>query len=65
MTIAFVKLNGANAKEHPVFRELTRVKQYFEKVKVAETRSQLPKLRVDQAATGRIIKHELVSTPSN
>ena len=59
---AFLKLHGANAKEHPVFRELTRVKQYFDKIKSTELEKQGPNLRVDQAAAGRIIKHALVRT---
>ena len=60
LDLAFVKLNGNDAKEHPVFRELARVKQYFEKIKAAEATEQRPNLRVDQAAAGRMIKHDLV-----
>ena len=60
LDLAFVKLNGNDAREHPVFRELARVKQYFEKIKAAEATEQRPSLRVDQAAAGRMIKHDLV-----
>ena len=61
---AYLRLNGINAKEHPVFRELTRVKQYFEKVKKAEAagESVTPVAQLDRAAAGRFIKHGLVSS---
>ena len=62
---AFLRLNGANAKEHSVFKELNRVKQYFEKIKIAENGKQGPNLRVDKAAAGRIVKHALVNSLSN
>jgi exosome complex protein LRP1 len=55
-----LRLNGTSAREHPVFRELTRVKQYFEKVKLAEAGEKRQVMRLDQAAAGRIIKHALV-----
>jgi exosome complex protein LRP1 len=59
--IAFLRLNGVNAKEHPVFRELTRLKQYFEKIKIAEAgESKRDNLSLNKAAAGRIIKHALV-----
>ncbi len=59
---AYLRLNGINAKEHPVFRELTRVKQYFEKIKTAETVSgnNKPNVQLDKAAAKRFIKHALV-----
>ena len=59
--IAFLRLNGVNAKEHPVFRELTRLKQYFEKIQIAET-GQVKRndLSLNRPAAGRIIKHALV-----
>lgn len=58
---AYLRLNGVNAKEHPVFRELTRVKQYFEKIKAAEGVVDKPTVKLDKAAAGRFIKHALVS----
>ena len=59
---AYLRLNGVNAKEHPVFRELTRVKQYFEKIKAAETVSDKsrPNTQLNKAAANRFIKHALV-----
>jgi len=62
--IAYLRLNGTNAKEHPVFRELTRVKQYFEKIKLAESAGAKPTTQIDKAAAGRFIKHALVRSCS-
>ncbi|TAQ85493.1 hypothetical protein B7494_g6181 [Chlorociboria aeruginascens] len=45
-----LRLNGVKAREHPVFLELTRVKQYFEKIKNAEA----PKDAVEKRATIRL-----------
>lgn len=59
-SIAFLRLNGVNAKEHPVFRELTRLKQYFEKIKIAENGEVKRELSLNKPAAGRIIKHALV-----
>lgn len=50
-----------DAKQHPVFRELTRVKQYFEKIKALETEPEERTMTLDKAAAGRFIKHGLVS----
>lgn len=58
--IAYLRLNGINSKEHPVFRELTRVKQYFEKIKAAESAGTRQNVTLDKAAAGRFIKHALV-----
>lgn len=57
---AYLRLNGVNSKEHPVFRELTRVKQYFEKIKAAESVVTKQNVTLDKAAAGRFIKHSLV-----
>ena len=60
-TIAFIRLHGVSAKDHPIFRELSRVKQYFEKLKGVETLGQKPiNLHLNQAAADRVIKHALV-----
>lgn len=60
-TTAYLRLHGVNAKEHPVFRELTRVKQYFEKIKALETEPEERTMTLDKQAAGRFIKHGLVS----
>jgi hypothetical protein len=60
-SIAYLRLNGVKAREHPVFRELTRVKQYFEKVKLAENPVEKKRpLSLDKGAASRIIKAGLV-----
>lgn len=59
--LAYLRLNGVNARNHPVFRELTRVKQYFEKIRVVESDASAKETsRLDKAAAGRFIKHALV-----
>ncbi len=59
---AFLRLNGVKAKEHPIFRELARVKQYFDKLKhVENSGSKRENLSLDKQAAGRFIKHALVS----
>lgn len=61
--LAYLRLQGVNAKEHPVFKELTRVKQYFEKIKTVETVPEKRTTAVDKEAAGRFIKHGLVRSP--
>lgn len=58
---AVLNLNGVNAKEHAVFRELARVKAYFEKIKEAESggAQNKPNAKLDGAAANRFIKHAL------
>ena len=60
--VAYLRLHGASAKEHPVYRELTRVKQYFEKIKALESRDEGRTSKLDKAAANRFIKHALVSS---
>lgn len=58
---AYLRLNGVKAREHPVFKELTRVKQYFDKLKAAENPTlRQPGLTLDKNAAGRFIKAGLV-----
>ncbi|KAL8646265.1 MAG: hypothetical protein Q9210_006234, partial [Variospora velana] len=57
---SYLRLNGINAKEHAVFREIGRVRQYFEKIRNVENAgltSQIPSL--NRAAAARIVKHAL------
>jgi len=60
--IAYLKLHGVAVKEHAVFRELTRVKQYFEKIKEAEEgpAKRRENLSLNKQAAGRFIKQALV-----
>ncbi|KAI9795476.1 MAG: hypothetical protein M1833_007006 [Piccolia ochrophora] len=57
---AYLRLNGASAKEHPVFRELTRVKQYFDKIKTTEAPEQRTST-LDKAAARRFIQPALTA----
>ncbi|PLN82156.1 Sas10/Utp3/C1D family-domain-containing protein [Aspergillus taichungensis] len=59
LIFSYLRLHGVNAKDHPVFRELTRVKQYFEKIKSLETEPEQRTMRLDKEAAGRFIKHGL------
>lgn len=63
LLFSYLKLHGVQAKEHPVFKELSRVKQYFEKIKKVEAgpdRTQ-PATTLNREAALRVIKHGLVS----
>lgn len=55
-------MNGVDAKEHPVFKELERVRQYFAKVKEAEEKvsAAKPSTTLNKQAAARIIQHSLV-----
>ena len=60
---AYLRINGIKAKDHPVMRELARVRQYMEKIKSAEeneARQNGAGLHLDKDAAGRFIKAALV-----
>lgn len=60
---AYLRINGIKAKDHPVMRELARVRQYMEKIKSAEeneARQNGAGLHLDKSAAGRFIKAALV-----
>ncbi|KAJ9608070.1 hypothetical protein H2200_007058 [Cladophialophora chaetospira] len=61
LLFSYLKLHGAQVKEHPVFKELTRVRQYFEKIKSAEAgpTSARPTVTLNKEAATRVIKHGL------
>lgn len=63
--LAYLRLNGVKAREHPVFKELTRVKQYFDKIKVVEAPVAERVMAVDKSAAARFIKAGLVSAELN
>ncbi|KAK4555316.1 hypothetical protein LTR86_007613 [Recurvomyces mirabilis] len=54
-----LRLNGVDAKTHPVFQELNRVKEYFAKIKAAENVGQRRTTTVDKDAAARFVKHGL------
>jgi hypothetical protein len=56
---AYLRLHGIKAREHPVFTELTRVKQYFDKIKMIETPATRT-MTIDKAATKRFLEPGLV-----
>lgn len=55
-----LRLQGIDAKKHPIFTELTRVKQYFAKIKAAEEPPAQRTNTLDTQAAIRFIKHDLV-----
>ncbi|KAJ5116412.1 hypothetical protein N7456_000760 [Penicillium angulare] len=59
LIFSYLRLHGIEAKQHPVFRELTRVKQYFQKIKSLETEPEQRTMTLDKSAAGRFIKHGL------
>ncbi|KAI1460092.1 Sas10/Utp3/C1D family-domain-containing protein [Annulohypoxylon moriforme] len=62
MLFSSLRLNGVNAKEHPVFKELTRVRQYFDKIKNVENPPQKPEKpdqTLNKEAAIRFIKADL------
>ncbi|EAW21918.1 putative exosome-associated protein [Aspergillus fischeri NRRL 181] len=59
LIFSYLRLHGVNAKEHPVFRELTRVKQYYGKIQALETEPEQRTMTLDKEAAGRFIKHGL------
>ncbi|KAL1640606.1 hypothetical protein SLS58_006801 [Diplodia intermedia] len=56
MLFSYLNLNGVKAKEHAVFTELTRVRQYFQKIKQVEEAPVKPNQSLDKAAANRFIK---------
>lgn len=61
LLFSYLRINGVDAKEHAVFKELSRVRSYFDKLKEADDKLKKPTLVLDKAATNRIIAHDLVS----
>ncbi|EKG11717.1 Sas10/Utp3/C1D [Macrophomina phaseolina MS6] len=53
---SYLSLNGVKAKEHAVFTELTRVRQYFQKIKQVEEAPIKPNQSLDKAAANRFIR---------
>ncbi|KAL3436783.1 Sas10/Utp3/C1D family-domain-containing protein [Aspergillus tetrazonus] len=59
LIFSYLRLHGVKATEHPVYRELKRVKQYFDKIKALETEPEQRTMVLDKQAAGRFIKHGL------
>jgi exosome complex protein LRP1 len=54
-----MKLHGVDTKNHSIVSELTRIRQYMDKIQRIENDQKAPSLNLDKAAADRIIKHGL------
>ncbi|KAI1296105.1 Sas10/Utp3/C1D family-domain-containing protein [Xylaria venustula] len=54
MLFSALRLNGVDAKEHPIFKELTRVRQYFDKIKNVEFPPENPAQSINKEAAIRL-----------
>ncbi|KAI1181899.1 hypothetical protein F5B17DRAFT_231911 [Nemania serpens] len=54
-----LRLNDVDAKEHPIFKELTRVRQYFEKIQNIEVPPPKPEHSLNKEAAIRFIRSDL------
>lgn len=54
-----LRLNGVDAKKHPVFLELSRVKEYFDKIKIAESGPPKRPAALDKDAAARFVRQGL------
>lgn len=61
--VAALRLNGVETKNHAIFTELTRVKQYVEKIQKLETPAPARETAVNTEVAARFIKADLVSLP--
>ncbi|KAI1828442.1 Sas10/Utp3/C1D family-domain-containing protein [Xylaria intraflava] len=64
MLFSALRLNAVDAKEHPVFKELARVRQYFEKIKNIEfeppkAEREKPEQSLNKEAAMRFIRSDL------
>jgi len=58
--LAALRLSSVNAKDHAIFTELTRVRQYFEKIKKIETPPEPRESSLNTTAAIRFLKADLV-----
>ncbi|KAK8064952.1 hypothetical protein PG994_007590 [Apiospora phragmitis] len=59
MLFSALRLNAVDAKNHPVFKELTRVRQYFDKIKNIETPPEKPEQTLNKGAAISFIRSGL------
>ncbi|KID89353.1 exosome-associated family protein, partial [Metarhizium majus ARSEF 297] len=64
LLFSYLRLQGADAQNHPVYAELKRVQQYFGKIKAAEEPETQRSLVVNQEAAARILKADLADNKS-
>ncbi|TVY40563.1 Exosome complex protein [Lachnellula subtilissima] len=63
LLFSYLRLHGIKAREHPVFTELTRVKQYFDKIKMTETPSSTTRtVTIDKAVARRFLEPDLAAS---
>ncbi|KAJ9155645.1 hypothetical protein NKR23_g1838 [Pleurostoma richardsiae] len=58
-----LRLNGVEAKDHAVFKELIRVRQYFDKIKKIEEPAPERDTSLDKQAAIRFLKSDLADNP--
>ena len=61
LSAAALRLNGVETKNHAIFTELTRVKQYMEKIQKLETPAPERETTLNTEVAARFIKSDLVS----
>ncbi|OXV06164.1 hypothetical protein Egran_06071 [Elaphomyces granulatus] len=59
LLFSYLRLHGVDSREHLVYKELTCIKQYFEKIKVLETSPEKRAMALDKKAADPFIKHGL------
>ncbi|KAK4461394.1 hypothetical protein QBC42DRAFT_339064 [Cladorrhinum samala] len=57
-----LRLNGVDTKNHAIYTELTRVKQYFEKIQKLETPPAERETKVNTEAVARFVKNDLAGS---
>ncbi|KAN0072192.1 hypothetical protein V8E54_009921 [Elaphomyces granulatus] len=63
LLFSYLRLHGVDSREHLVYKELTCIKQYFEKIKALETSPEKRAMALDKKAADPSIKHGLVGVP--
>lgn len=56
---ASLRLSGVDAKEHPVMKEILRVRQYFAKIQAIENPPKKPEQSLNKEAAIRFIRSDL------
>ncbi|TVY21598.1 Exosome complex protein [Lachnellula arida] len=63
LLFSYLRLHGIKAREHPVFTELTRVKQYFDKIKMTETPPSTTRTKtIDKTVAKRFLEPDLAAS---
>eukprot|EP01117_Protostelium_nocturnum_P008030 TRINITY_DN2859_c0_g2_i1.p1 TRINITY_DN2859_c0_g2~~TRINITY_DN2859_c0_g2_i1.p1 ORF type:complete len:174 (+),score=62.37 TRINITY_DN2859_c0_g2_i1:425-946(+) len=62
---AFLRTRGQNPNEHPVKKELDRIKEYYQKVKDTSEKNSVPQMKLNVDAANRFINSALKETQPN